>query len=177
MDQCSVKSFAERNKPMTDKVLKGPEARIHQIGVIVKDLDKTVSFFTAIGLGPFIIRNAKHPAATVNGKKESYEVRIAISQQGPLQFELIEYVEGRTIHKDFLDQKGEGLHHLRFLVSDLDNVIDKFSKIGVDVLQEDRFEKGGGIAYMDTGKTGGVVMEITQYPPDYDLEKGAEYKT
>jgi hypothetical protein len=48
--------------------------------------------------------------------------------------------------------------------------------MGIDVLQEDRFENGGGIAYMDTGKTGGVIMEITQYPPDYDLEKGAEYK-
>ena len=161
---------------MTDKVLEGSETHIHQIGVIVKDLDKTVSFLTAIGLGPFIIRNAKHSAATVKGKKESYEVRIAISQQGPLQFELIEYVEGKTIHKDFLDTKGEGLHHIRFMVSDLDNVISKFSKIGIDVLQEDRFENGGGIAYMDSGKTGGIVMGITQYPPDYDLEKGAEYK-
>ena len=161
---------------MTDKVLKGNEAHIHQIGVVVKDLDRTISFFEAIGLGPFIIRNAKHPAATVKGKKESYEVRIAISQQGPLQFELIEYVEGKTIHKDFLDEKGEGLHHIRFMVSDLDSVIDKFSKIGVDVLQEDRFENGGGIAYMDTGETGGVVMEITQYPSGYDIEKGAEYK-
>ena len=92
---------------MTDKVLEGPEAHIHQIGVVVKDLDKTVSFLTAIGLGPFIIRNAKHPAATVNGQKESYEVRIAISQQGPLQFELIEYVEGKTIQKDFLDCSNE----------------------------------------------------------------------
>ena len=81
---------------MTDKVLKGSEAHIHQIGVIVKDLDKTVSFFKAIGLGPFIIRNSRHPAATVRGKKESYEVRIAICQQGPLQFELIEYIAGKT---------------------------------------------------------------------------------
>ena len=161
---------------MTDKVLKGPEAHIHQIGLIVKDLDKTVSFFTAIGLGPFIIRNARHPAATVRGNKESYEVRIAICQQGPLQFELIEYIEGKTIHKDFLDQKGEGMHHIRFMVSDLDNVINKFAEIGVDVLQEDRFENGGGIAYMDTGNTGGVIMEITQNPPHYDLKKGAEYK-
>ena len=162
---------------MTDKALKGPEAHIHQVGVVVKDLDKTVSFLTAIGLGPFVIRNAKHPAATVKGKKESYVVRIALSQQGPLQFELIEYVEGKTIHKDFLDEKGEGLHHIRFMVSDLDNVIDKFSEMGVEVLQEDRFENGGGIAYMDAEKTGGVVMELTQYPSDYDLEKGAEYKT
>ena len=30
---------------------------------------------------------------------------------------------------------------------------------------------------MDTGKTGGVIMEITQYPPGYDIGKGAEYKT
>jgi methylmalonyl-CoA/ethylmalonyl-CoA epimerase len=161
---------------MIDKVLKGSEANIHQIGIVVKDLDKTISFFTAIGLGPFIIRNAKHPAATVKGKKESYEVRIAVCQQGPLQFELIEYIEGKTIHKDFLDQKGEGLHHIRFMVSDLDDVINKFSKIGVNVLQEDRFENGGGIAYMDSKKTGGAVIEITQYPPDYNLEKGAEYK-
>ncbi|MFC1494663.1 VOC family protein [Thermodesulfobacteriota bacterium] len=162
---------------MIDKVLKGSETHIHQVGVVVKDLDKTIAFLSAIGLGPFTIRNSKHAAATVRGKKESYEVRIALAQQGSVQLELIEYINGETIHGEFLKDKGEGLHHIRFMVSDLDAVINKFSEIGVNVLQEDRFVDGGGIAYMETNKMGGFITEVTQVPPGFTHEKGAEYKS
>ena len=161
---------------MTDKVLKGSEAHIHQVGVVVKDLDKTLAFLSLIGLGPFTVRKVKHHAATVRGKKETYEVRIALAQQGPVQLELIEYIEGTTVHKEFLEDKGEGLHHIRFMVSDLDAAISRFSEIGVKVLQEDRYVDGGGIAYMGTDTTGGVIMEITETPPGFDPVKGAEYK-
>ena len=76
------------------------------MGVVVKDLDKTVEYLTSLGMGPFKISTVTHPSATVHGEKVFYEVKLAKSQQGPVELELIEYQKGRTIHKEFLDEKG-----------------------------------------------------------------------
>ncbi|MFH1491407.1 MAG: VOC family protein [Pseudomonadota bacterium] len=160
-----------------EKVLEGAEAEIQQIGVVVKDLDKTVEFLTGLGFGPFTIRTATHPAAKVGGNKRFYEVRLALSQQGPVQLELIEYRKGETIQKDFLDEKGEGLHHILFRVKNLEKTLEKFKEKGIEPLQEDRFVGGGGIAYMGTDKIGGIIMEVAQRPADFDPDKGLQYQT
>jgi methylmalonyl-CoA/ethylmalonyl-CoA epimerase len=158
------------------KVLQGDEAQICQVGVVVKDLDKTIEFLTSLGLGPFVVRNVTHPHATVHGKTVFYQVRLALAQQGPVQLELIEYVKGDTVHKEFLDEKGEGIHHLLFNVKNLQSTIDKFARKGIGVLQQDNFVGGGGLAYMGSDKVGGIVMEVVQRPPDYDPEKGVRYE-
>lgn len=160
-----------------NKVLEGTETEICQVGVVVKDLDKAIEHLSSLGLGPFAIRTATHPAATVHGKKVFYQVRLAFSQQGPVQLELIEYQKGETIHQEFLEEKGEGLHHVLFKVRDIDATLDKFAQKGVGVLQQDRFVGGGGLAYMGTDKIGGIIMEVVQHPPDYDPEKGVRYES
>jgi catechol 2,3-dioxygenase-like lactoylglutathione lyase family enzyme len=158
------------------KVLDGEETGIYQVGVVVKDLDRTIEYLTSLGLGPFKVRTAFHPSATVRGKKVSYQVRLGFSQQGPLQLELIEYQKGTTIHEEFLKDKGEGLHHILFNVKNLDATLEAFSKKGVEVLQQDRFVGGGGLAYMATDKIGGIIMEVVERPADYDPEKGVRYE-
>ena len=158
------------------KVLQGAETEIRQVGVVVKDLDKSVEFLTALGLGPFTVHQTTHPACTVRGRKTSYTVRLAISQLGPVQIELIEYQQGETIYKDFLDEKGAGLHHLCFRVRDLEATLDKFAEKGIDVIQGDKFVGGGGLAFLDTQKMGGFRIEVSQHPPDHDTQKGFKYQ-
>jgi hypothetical protein len=88
---------------------------------------------------------------------------------------LIEYRSGETIQKDFLDEKGEGLHHILFVVNDLEKTVARFEREDVTALQQDRFVGGGGLAYMSTDKIGGVIMEIAQLPNDFDPAKGVQY--
>jgi len=156
-------------------VLEGAEKQILQVGVVVKDLDQTVKFLTALGLGPFTIQTIDHPSATVRGKQVSYQVRLAFSQLGPVQLELIEYRSGTTIQEEFLREKGEGIHHLLFKVDDLEATLAKFSRLGIEVLQKDYYVGGGGLAYLGTDKIGGIIMEIVQQPPGFDPEKGIQY--
>lgn len=160
----------------TNKVLEGEETQICQVGVVVKDLDKTIEFLTSLGLGPFTIRNVTHPHATLRGKTVYYHVRLALAQQGPVQLELIEYQKGETIHKEFLDGKGEGLHHVLFNVKSIQATLDKFACKGIKVLQQDNFVGGGGLAYLGTNKIGGIIMEVIQRPPDYDPQEGVRYE-
>ena len=158
-----------------EKPLQGAEAHITQIGIVVKDLEKAIEYFSSLGLGPFSVRTAFHPAATVRGKSVSYEVKIGTSQQGPIELELIEYLKGVTIHEEFLREKGEGLHHIRFRVKDIEATLEKFAKKGVGILQEDRFVSGGGIAFLDTEKIGGTILEVSQGPVNYDPKVGFQY--
>ena len=159
-----------------EMVLKGTEADICQLGIVVKDLDLTVEFLTSLGLGPFTMHTVTHPAAILRGKKVSYQVRVAKSQQGGVQIELIEHQKGETIQKEFLDEKGEGLHHICFRVGDLEATLARFSEKNIHVLQRDDFVGGGGMAYLNSEKVGGIVMEVVQRPPNYDPQKGVQYK-
>ena len=157
------------------KALEGTETEIVQVGVVVKDLDKTVEYLTSLGMGPFKISTVTHPSATVHGEKVFYEVRLAKSQQGPVELELIEYQKGRTIHKEFLDEKGEGLHHLKVTVKDINATVNRFAQKGIEPLQEDRAVGGGGMAYLDTAKIGGLIIEVSQRSPNYDPKVGTKY--
>lgn len=159
----------------TEPVLQGQENHILQVGVIVKDLDQTVKFLTGLGLGPFTIRTVDHPSATVRGQQVSYQVRLAFSQLGPVELELIEYQSGTTIQEEFLREKGEGIHHMLFKVTDLEATLAKFSRMGIEVLQKDYYVGGGGLAYMGTDKIGGIIMEIVQQPPGFDSAKRIQY--
>ena len=159
-----------------DKVLEGAEAEIRQIGVVVKDLDRTIEHLTSLGLGPFQRKEAIHPSTRLRGRKVSYEVRLGFAQQGPVQLELIEYQRGETIQKEFLDEKGEGLHHICFQVKDIDATVERFAQKGIKVLQQDRFVGGGGLAYMGTDEIGGIIIEVVQLPPDFDPKVGPRYE-
>jgi methylmalonyl-CoA/ethylmalonyl-CoA epimerase len=170
MRERSVRAMVE------DRALHGEEANICQLGIVVKDLDRTVAFLTSLGLGPFTVHTVTHPAAILRGKKVSYQVRLAKSQQGAVQIELIEYQKGETIQKEFLDAKGEGLHHICFRVSDIETTLARFAEKNIGVLQQDNFVGGGGMAYLDSDKVGGIIMEVVQRPPNYDPQKGVQYK-
>ena len=159
-----------------DKILEGTEAEIRQIGVVVKDLDKTIEHLTALGLGPFQRKEGIHPSTRMRGRKVSYEVKLGFAQQGAVQLELIEYRRGETIQKEFLDEKGEGLHHICFQVKDIDATVEKFRQKGIRVLQQDKFVGGGGLAYMGTDEIGGIIIEVVQLPPDFDPEVGTQYE-
>jgi|PlaIllAssembly_1097288.scaffolds.fasta_scaffold526504_1 catechol 2,3-dioxygenase-like lactoylglutathione lyase family enzyme len=139
--------------------------RLNQIGVVVKDLDKTIERLTALGLGPFEER--KLPEDNVEfyrGKpfKPNEAVRNAHGKLGGVDLELIQPI-GPSPHKEYLDEKGEGIQHLGFHV---DNVVEAAKRItdmgGVTVLLTSKTKEGGGVAYLDIG-TSGLIFELRQH--------------
>ncbi|MBN1849566.1 MAG: VOC family protein [Deltaproteobacteria bacterium] len=141
------------------KPLEGEETHIVQIGVVVKDIERTIEFLTGLGLGPFKVMINDHPTGQVRGKKAYWRSKIALSQQGPVELELIEFQKGTSIQKEFLDEKGEGIHHILFRVKDIHATLEKFSEKGIHLIQEDFARKGG---YLDTSAVGGIVFEVFQ---------------
>ena len=138
--------------------------RLAQIGVVVKDLDKTIERLTVLGLGPFEKR--KLPEDNIEfyrGKpfRPNDAVRIAFAKLGGLGLELIQPV-GPGPHKEYLDEKGEGIQHLGFIVDDVVGDAKRITeKGGVTPLLTSKMKHGGGVAYLDLGISG-LIFELIQ---------------
>jgi catechol 2,3-dioxygenase-like lactoylglutathione lyase family enzyme len=141
-----------------------------QIGVVVKDLDKTMEMYSSLfGVGPWKVVDLPSMDATLHGKPAEYKMRIALAKVGCLVLELIQVLEGETIHTEFIREKGEGIHHIALLVDDLDKAVEEWEAAGIRVLQRSGIpvqEEGdtAGLAYMDTEGLIGIIIELLKVP-------------
>ncbi len=123
--------------------------RVDQIGVVVRDVDACIRAYEKIlGEGAFVSIEGEEPAILGDGREIMIRGKLAFAQLGPVQLELIEIKGGPSIHVEFLETNGEGIHHIGVYVSDFDERLEKFRKLGVNVLQQ-----GKGMrryAYLDT---------------------------
>jgi methylmalonyl-CoA/ethylmalonyl-CoA epimerase len=130
---------------------------------VVNNVDDTVKYFEEeFGFGPFEIRQVSYPTATYYGETAGYRGKRGFFNLGSIQIELIELVDGKTIHEDFLKEHGEGIHHIGFAVEDLEQSKQNAAKAGFSITQGYSRPDGTGFAYLNTEKTGGVIFELIQ---------------
>jgi methylmalonyl-CoA/ethylmalonyl-CoA epimerase len=149
-------------KPEQEGRIFAPDS-LYQIGIVVKDIDETIKHYEkTFGFGPFEVRYVDYPTATYYGKVEGYRGKRAFFFMGPVQIELIELVDGKTIHEDFLREKGEGLNHLGFRVDNIEEAKKRAEACGFKIIQSFTRQDNTGFAYIDSDKIGGVLFEISE---------------
>lgn len=117
-----------------------------QIGVVVADVDQATRNLREIfGIGPFRVIDWP-PEGRMDIQKfyhsepANFTARMAFTELGPVELELIQPVSGESIWADFLREKGEGIHHIRFNVNDIQPVQEYLA--GFDILPA---QHGSGI--------------------------------
>jgi methylmalonyl-CoA/ethylmalonyl-CoA epimerase len=139
--------------------------RVGQVGIIVRDMDKAIDYFeTTLGLGPWAVFEGEPVWCKENGREVTYKGKMALAQAGPVQLELIQILEGRSVYSDVLGE-GEGVHHLGFFVRNIDERLLAVRQAGIPVLQHALLKRLGvkiEYAYLDTTETGGVITEYIQ---------------
>lgn len=147
---------------MNKQAPKGRSLEIDQVCLVVRDLEKAVGRLQDLmNLGPFQFKETDRPDAVVHGKKTHVRAKRAYAQAGPMELELIEPATGENIFWEFLDCRGEGVHHFGILVSDLDEELQRFKEKGIGVLQRSESARTR-LAYLDTEKALGVILELRQ---------------
>ncbi len=147
---------------MDNKNAKSPFTKLVQIGIIVKDIDKTINRLSEFGLGPFAERKLPSNAKEWYGDKPlKATYRLAAVNVGGVDIELIQPVEGQSPHREYLDSRGEGIHHLAFASDDVDKTIKDFTDKGAQVQLKAEIPPKFKVAYMDMG-TGGLVFEFME---------------
>jgi methylmalonyl-CoA/ethylmalonyl-CoA epimerase len=124
----------EDKKAQTPKEMFG---KFVQIGVVVADLDKSTRALTDIfGIGPFHIVDWPPEGRAdlerfYHGQPGDFTARMAFTELGSIELELIQPVSGQSIWADFLRDSGGGIHHIRFNVDELELVQEYLAGQGI----------------------------------------------
>lgn len=152
---------------------------VQQVALVVRNLDQTIQHYTdKLGIGPWWVTLYGPPRLTkmrIRGEEVSYSMKLAIAWTGDTMWEVIEPVDGPSIYKEFLEEHGEGVHHV--LVehhgTNFERTISALTAKGCPPLMEGTFGEVR-FAYLDTEGPLKTVLEIVHRPegfirpePDY----------
>ena len=138
---------------------------VAQVGIIVKDIDKTTKDWAELLGIPAPKWFLTDPVETANtqyhNRPTSARAKLAFIDLGQVQLELIEPVGGPSTWKDHLDQKGEGVHHIAFVIRGMDGQIQVLENRGMPIVQRGDYE-GGCYSYIAAEAKLGVVLELLE---------------
>jgi catechol 2,3-dioxygenase-like lactoylglutathione lyase family enzyme len=141
-----------------------------QIALVVRDLEQAVERLDAVlGAGPW--RGYVFDAGTVEGREyqgraADWSVRLLLNDRRP-QFELIEPLAGPNIYSDWLDERGEGFHHIAYAVASVAAATSEMAAAGHPVIQSGHSfgaERDGAFAYYGTVEALGFIVEAVEPP-------------
>jgi len=154
------------NMPLVE--VKGKE--IAQIGFVVHDAAKTAQRYSEIfGIGPWLFFDATPTNMVLHGRRlrdgDSCS-RIALTNMGKMQVELIQPMYGESTYMEFLRDRGEGIHHVSFgLVDDHDQVVSAFVENGMGIEMQGLLGGAYTFTYMATQKELGTIFEVVKDAP------------
>ena len=140
-----------------------------QVALVVNDIEKTkarlAKFFgvpepPTVGSGDYTVTKTEvHglPAPDAACKMAFFSVGNGV------QLELIEPNEVTSVWRDFLNERGEGLHHIAFHVKGMEDAIGSCEKFGMKLVQKGNYGDGGGCySYLDGGEGLPFILELLE---------------
>ncbi len=93
------------------------------------------------------------------------KVRVAILGKGAGRIELLEASAPGSPVEKFLQERGEGIHHLCFLVDSVEETCGRLQEAGLRLSGEIRTgTEGAKIAFLHPKDAGGVLIELREAP-------------
>ena len=128
---------------------------LDHIAVATKDLEKSVSIFTKLGL------NFSSEREVVEDQK----VKTAFAKiDGRANLELLEPLNNDGPIQKYIEKKGEGIHHLCFSVKDVKASTEKLKGEGfIFIYEEPRVGAHQCLVnFIHPKSTGGILIEVSQ---------------
>ena len=127
--------------------------KINHVGVAVKDLDKSVSLF----------ENAFGAKVIFRKVFEDQKLESAMVSMGENRFELSQTIDPDGVMGKFIENRGEGIHHVSLQVEDMEKAIAHFENQGLKVVGKGTVGSGGNkICFMHPKDIFGVLIEIIE---------------
>ena len=126
--------------------------RIAHIGIAVRALGDSLPFYRdVLGLSQVPLDDAD--GANIIGLAT-----------GDALVELLEAVSPQSPIGRFIERRGPGIHHICFVVEDLDATLDRCRKAQIRLIDEAPRvgAEGKRIAFLHPSSTGGVLVELTE---------------
>jgi methylmalonyl-CoA/ethylmalonyl-CoA epimerase len=156
---------------------------INHICVVTGDLDRAVrAWADRYGIGPWRLYryDSSNMAATVEGERVEFEMRVALCRLANARIELIQPldVDNRSPYARSLSEHGgaDHIHHVRFDVASYAESAAHLRRLGTDTIFDAAFRPGGAGAqerlsatYFDTADDLGFTVEIVRVPEGFAL--------
>ena len=131
--------------------------KLEHIGIAVKSLGISDELFTKL-LGK------------ESYKKETVEregVVTSFYETGESKIELLEASNPESPISKFINKKGEGIHHLAFVVENILNEVARLKKEGFQFISEEPKEGADNklVVFLHPKSTNGVLIELCQEKP------------
>ena len=140
-----------------------------QVALVVNDIEKTKARLAqlfgveeppTIGSGEYEITKTE-----VHGvPSPDASCRMAFFSVGNgVQLELIEPNETSSVWSDFLNDRGEGIHHIAFNVKGMETVIKSCEDFGMKLVQKGNYGDGSGCySYLEGGEGLPFILELLE---------------
>ena len=144
--------------------------KLHHVCIVVHDIEKTISYYESIGIGPWkdyppLTQFTDLNVPNVEAFGQAIYKWIDLDN---IQIQLLQPSKLDNQQRRFLETHGEGVFHLGFEVPDCDAGEAAAKAEGMSVLMSGRRPDRSGFTYFDTaGEAGGVVLEIRASPPGH----------
>ena len=137
---------------------------IHQLGIVVPDVEAAAAELEAKGIGPFFIASSGLLLWRERGKPKNYRGKAGIGYYRGFELELLEPGNGSTFYKSCVDPDCKMVvQHLGFRVRDVDAHAKKLENDGHATWVRGKiksFPLFTDFAYMDTRKKAGIILEF-----------------
>ena len=128
--------------------------KVHHVAIVVKNLDEALALYDNL----FDIKPSKIEVVPDQGIKTA----ILPMKEGS-EIELLEPIDQQTGVAKFLENKGEGIHHICLEVDNIDEALNRVAERGCQLIDK-KSRKGliGQIGFLHPKSTRGVLIELLQ---------------
>jgi methylmalonyl-CoA/ethylmalonyl-CoA epimerase len=128
--------------------------RIDHIGVATNDLDEALALY-----GETLGMPVAHRETV-----ESQGVEAVLLDVGEGHVELLAPLGPETPVGKYLEKRGPGLHHVAYSVADIEDVLGKLKRSGIELIDEEPRQgiRDSRVAFVHPRSTGGVLTEIVE---------------
>ena len=127
---------------------------IEDIGIAVKDLDTNAPFWK------HVLKISHKGTETVAQEG----VTTDIYDTGSGKVELLKSTVSGSVIEKFLENRGEGIHHVCFEVDNINTAIIELKELNIDVISDRPTvgAEGYKVVFIHPKSTGGVLVELAQ---------------
>jgi len=138
---------------------------VAQVAVVVRDIEPVrQAFAAALGLPvPEVVVTAGFDQSQTyhRGKPSEATAKLAFFPMGNLDIELIEPDHHPSTWREFLDEKGEGIHHLAFHVKGMKERTAQIEAAGMPLIMKGEYV-GGRFAYFESTPQLKFILELLE---------------
>lgn len=125
---------------------------LNHIGVAVIDIEKAKDFLKKNFESELIYERIS----------EKQGIRFALVSWGELRLELMAPIKGEGLIAEFINQRGEGIHHLSFQVEDLQSIASFFQEKGFKTIKQPSEILGIQSIFLHPKSFFGILVELFQ---------------